>query len=147
MSIWYRDYTIAELDRLCSDTVVPHLDIRFSEIGADYLSASMPVDARTVQPMRILHGGVSCVLAETLGSLASNMVVNPEGFYAVGAEINASHLRPATRGRVTGTARPIRLGSSQHVWDIRIENEAGGMVCVARLTNVIRRRRDTLERD
>ncbi|KAF0811841.1 putative esterase [Andreprevotia sp. IGB-42] len=147
MSIWHRSYTIADLERLCADTVVPYIDIAFTEIGDDFLSATMPVDARTVQPMRILHGGASCLLAETLGSLASNMVVNPEGFYAVGSEINASHLRPATRGRVTGTARPIRLGSSQHVWDIRIENEAGGLVCIARLTNVIRRRRDAIERD
>ncbi|SMC16049.1 1,4-dihydroxy-2-naphthoyl-CoA hydrolase [Andreprevotia lacus DSM 23236] len=147
MSIWYRNYAVADLDKLCADTAVSYLDIRFAELGEDFVSASMPVDARTVQPMRVLHGGASCLLAETLGSVASNLVINPDAFYAVGAEINASHLRPATRGRVTGIARPIRLGSSQHVWDIRIENEAGGLVCIARLTNVVRRRRDSVERD
>ncbi|WP_035052990.1 hotdog fold thioesterase [Andreprevotia chitinilytica] len=147
MSIWHRAYTLAELERMCADTAVSHLDIHFTEIGDDYLTATMPVDSRTVQPMRILHGGISCALAETLASLASNLVVNPDGFYAVGCEINASHLRPATRGLVTGTARPIRLGSSQHVWEIKIENEAGGLVCISRMTNVIRRRRDAVERD
>ncbi|AOY00277.1 hotdog fold thioesterase [Jeongeupia sp. USM3] len=141
MPIWIRPFTPADLDAMCANTAVEHLDIRFTEVGDDYLVATMPVDHRTVQPMRLLHGGISCALAETLGSVASNLIVDTGKQLAVGTEINASHVRSASKGRVTGTARPIRLGQSQHVWEIRIDDEAGRLLSIARLTNAIVPRR------
>ncbi|MDF2386430.1 hotdog fold thioesterase [Nostoc ellipsosporum NOK] len=117
-----------------------HLGIEWTEVGEDYLQARMPVDDRTRQPYGLLHGGASCVLAETIGSVASAMVVDHTKFYCVGMEINANHLRSARDGYVTGTARPLHLGGTTHVWDIRITNEAGELVCVSRLTVAVRRR-------
>lgn len=134
MSIWFRPYTLDELQRLNADTMAGHLDIRFTEIGPDYLRASMPVDSRTVQPFGLLHGGASVALAETLGSVASNCCVDSPRYYCVGQEINANHVRPARSGRVTGTARPVHLGGRSQVWDIRIEDEGGRLTCVSRLT-------------
>jgi 1,4-dihydroxy-2-naphthoyl-CoA hydrolase len=94
----------------------------------------MPVDERTRQPFGLLHGGASVALAETLGSMGANFCLDTTRFYAVGQEINANHVRSARSGRVTGTARPIHLGNRSHVWDIRIEDDAGRLTCVARLT-------------
>ena len=96
----------------------------------------MPVDHRTVQPFRLLHGGASCVLAETLGSIASNLIVDPKKFYAVGQSINANHIRSAKEGdqAVKGIATPIHLGRQSHVWEINIYNEQGKLICVSRLT-------------
>jgi 1,4-dihydroxy-2-naphthoyl-CoA hydrolase len=102
----------------------------------------MPVDHRTKQPYGLLHGGASCVLAETIGSVASAMVVDPAQFQCVGLEINANHVHSATSGYVTGIARPLHLGKSTHVWDIKIYNEDEKMVCVSRLTVAIIQKRD-----
>jgi len=134
MSIWFRPFTLEELERGSAGGLAAHLDIQFTEIGPDYLRGTMPVDARTVQPFGLLHGGASVVLAETLGSVASNCCIDSTRFYCVGQEVNANHLRSARSGRVTGTARPIHLGNRSQVWDIRIEDEQGRLTCIARLT-------------
>ena len=119
-----------------------HLGIEFSEIGDDFLSATMPVDNRTNQPYGLLHGGASVVLAETVGSVASHLVVDSSQFMAVGLEVNANHLRGVKSGFVTGTARPVHLGASTHVWEIRITDDSGKMNCISRLTVAIVKRRD-----
>jgi uncharacterized protein (TIGR00369 family) len=111
--------------------------IEFVEIGDDFLRARMPVDQRTRQPLGILHGGASVVLAETLGSAASNLAVNRDEFYAVGLEINANHVRSVASGYVLGTARPLHVGKSTQVWEMQICDEAGNLVCVSRMTNVV----------
>jgi uncharacterized domain 1 len=139
MSIWFKPLTLADVQRLHGrgGDMVAHLDIRITETGPDFLRGTMPVDERTRQPFGLLHGGASVVLAETLGSVASNFVIDTSRYYAVGQEINANHLRSARSGLVTGTARPIHLGGRSHVWDIRIEDEAGKLVCVSRLTMAV----------
>jgi len=134
MSIWFRPIVLEELQRLSANTMSGHLDIRFTEIGADFLRGTMPVAERTRQPFGLLHGGASVTLAETLGSLASNCCVDSGRFYCVGQEISANHLRSARSGRVTGTARPVHVGRRSHVWDIRIEDDQGRLTCVSRLT-------------
>lgn len=118
-------------------TLLETLDIRITELGDDYIKGDMPVDQRTVQPYGILHGGASVSLAESLGSIAAHLTVDPDKFYSVGMEINANHLRPATKGRVTGMARPIHLGRSSQVWGIEISNEEGKLVCISRITMAI----------
>ncbi len=137
MSIWFRPYTLEELDRQSHGSMVGHLDIRFSEIGPDYLSATMPVDHRTWQPFGLLHGGASVVLAETLGSVGANCCIDSNRSYAVGQEINANHLRSARSGRVTGTARPVHIGGRSHVWEIRIEDEKKRLMAISRMTLAI----------
>ncbi len=137
MAIWFRQYTPQELNDIVDDTLITHVGIEFIEIGADFLKARMPVDRRTRQPMGILHGGASVVLAETLGSGASNLVINRDEYYAVGLEINANHVRPATGGYVVGTARPLHLGKMTQVWEMQIHDEEGNLVCVSRMTNVV----------
>lgn len=132
--IWFVNPTLAQLEALGQGTMAEHLGIRWTAIGDDFLEAKMPVDERTRQPYGLLHGGASCALAETIGSVASALVVNHELNYCVGLEINANHIRSARSGWVTGTARPLHLGNSTHVWDIRITDEAGKLVCVSRLT-------------
>ena len=134
MSIWYRPYTLEELDRQSRNCMVEHLDIRFTEIGPDYIRATMPADHRTFQPFGLLHGGASVTLAETLGSVGANCCVDTSRFYCVGQEINANHLRAVRGGRVTGTARPIHLGARSQVWEIRIEDERGKLACISRFT-------------
>lgn len=117
--------------------MVSLLDIQFSEITEDSLSATMPVDARTQQPFGILHGGASVVLAETVGSVASHLVIGEGDMLPVGLEINANHLRPVTEGLVTAKCTAIHLGKKSHVWDIRITNSENKLVCVSRLTVAI----------
>ena len=136
MSIWFKPFSLDHVRQAFLDAadLAAHLDIRITEVGPDYLRGTMPVDDRTRQPFGLLHGGASVALAETLGSVASNYCVDSSRFYCVGQEINANHLRSVRAGRVTGTARPIHLGSRSHVWDIRIEDEAGRMTCISRLT-------------
>jgi len=134
MSIWFRPYTLEELDRQSQGCMVELLDIRFTEIGPDYIRATMPADARTWQPFGLLHGGASVTLAETLGSVGANCVVDDSKFFCVGQEINANHLRGVRSGRVTGTARPIHIGGRSQVWEIRIEDEKGRLACISRLT-------------
>ena len=130
-----RAATLAGLNALSAGTAMEPLGIVFSELGPDYLRATMPVDARTRQPYGLLHGGASVLLAETLGSMAANMCVDdPATGQAVGIEINANHLRAVTEGVVTGTARALHVGRGTQVWEIRIEDEHGRAVCVSRLT-------------
>ncbi|MGJ4730599.1 hotdog fold thioesterase [Luteimonas sp. SDU101] len=127
------DVDLEQLNALSRDTAIQSLGIVFTGIGADWLRATMPVDARTHQPYGLLHGGASVLLAETLGSSAGGLCA-PEGCGVVGIEINANHLRGVRSGIVTGTARPLHVGRSTQVWEIRIEDEAGRLVCVSRLT-------------
>jgi 1,4-dihydroxy-2-naphthoyl-CoA hydrolase len=134
MSIWFRQFTVDEVRKFQHDTMGAHLGIEFTGIGADWLEARMPVDGRTVQPDRILHGGASVALAETLGSVGGSMCVDRERFQIVGQEINANHLRPAMSGQVTGRASPIHLGRRSQVWNIEITDERKRLVCVSRLT-------------
>ena len=132
MSIWFRPYTLEELDGLSKDSMVEYLDIRFTEIGPDYIRASMPADKRTWQPYGLLHGGASVALAETLGSSAGMLMAG--GNAVVGLEINANHLRAVRQGMVTGSARPLHLGRSTQVWQIDIADEGGKPVCISRIT-------------
>ena len=123
----------AELDALSAGTAIERLGIVFTEVGDDFLRATMPVDARTVQPYGLLHGGASVLLAETLGSTAGGLCVG-EHQGVVGIEINANHLAGVRDGHVTGTARPLHVGRSTQVWEIRIEDERGRLACISRLT-------------
>ena len=134
MSIWFRQFTLDEIRQIEHATMGEHLGIEFAEIGPDYLEAKMPVDGRTMQPDRILHGGASVALAETLGSVGGSMCVDRARFQIVGQEINANHLRPATGGHVKGRATPIHLGRRSQVWNIEIRDDRGRLVCVSRLT-------------
>lgn len=118
---------------MTAGTAMEVLGIRFTDIGPDYVRGTMPVDPRTHQPYGLLHGGASVLLAETLGSSAGGLCV-PEGKGVVGIEINANHVRGVREGVVTGTARPIHVGGSTQVWEIRIEDEQGRLVCISRLT-------------
>ena len=122
------------VNALSRNTLIDHLGIVFTAAGDDWLQAPMPVDARTKQPYGLLHGGASVVLAETLGSSAGNLCVDPSQQVCVGLEINANHLRAARSGVVTGTARALHVGRTTQVWEIRIEDEAGKPVCISRLT-------------
>lgn len=137
MAIWKSARSIEQLMASNQHTAAASLGIEVTGIGDDWLSARMPVDARTVQPFGILHGGASVLLAETVGSMAANMCVEADRSYCVGLDINANHLRPATSGWVTATARPFHLGRATQVWDIRIVDDAGRMVCISRLTMAV----------
>lgn len=142
MSIWYNSsITPAQLQPLGDNTMAAHLGIEFTEIGENFMKARMPVDHRTRQPYGLLHGGASAVLAETLGSVASAFVIDPEQFYCVGLEINANHIRGAKEGHVYGTATPLHLGGTTHVWDIRILDDQDKLICVSRLTVAILKKR------
>ena len=134
MSIWTRRVELDELNALTHDTLAAHLGIRFTELGPDYLRGTMPVDARTHQPMGLLHGGASVVLAETLASIGGMLAMREGATAVVGVEINANHVRGVRSGLVTGTARPVHVGRTTQVWDIRIEKDDGALVCVSRLT-------------
>ena len=134
------DITLDTHNQWSEGTLMQPLGIRFTEIGPDYVRGTMPVDARTHQPYGLLHGGASVALAETLGSTAAGLCVE-EGQGVVGIEINANHLRGVREGIVTGTARPLHVGRSTQVWEIRIEDEAGQLVCISRLTLAVIRKR------
>jgi 1,4-dihydroxy-2-naphthoyl-CoA hydrolase len=141
MSIWFdKDLSIEKLKPLGTNTMAAHLGIEWVEVGENFIRAKMPVDQRTIQPYGLLHGGASCVLAETLGSVASAMVIDHTKFYCVGLEINANHIRSAKEGFVTGITTPLHLGSTTHVWDIKIYDEKEKLVCVSRLTVVVLKR-------
>lgn len=138
MSIWYhKEPSLNYLVGLGKDTMGEHLGIEWTEIGKDFLKARMPVIGKTKQPYGLLHGGASCTLAETIGSVASALVVDHNKFYCVGLEINANHIRSAREGFVTGIATPLHLGRTTHVWDIKIHDENEKLVCVSRLTVAI----------
>jgi 1,4-dihydroxy-2-naphthoyl-CoA hydrolase len=133
MAIWNHDVKVEDLNERGKGTLVEHVGIEFLELGHDYITARMPVDHRTVQPFGVLHGGASVVLAETLGSVAANICVegNKKCF---GIEINANHVYPASSGYVYGIVNPVHVGKTTHVWEIRITDEKGKLVCVSRIT-------------
>ena len=134
MSIWFGNPDIKSSNELAQGTIHDALGIVVTEIGDNYVKATMPVDERTIQPYGVLHGGASVVLAESLGSIASHYVVDSEKYIAVGLDINANHLRPVRSGLVTGKATPIHLGRKNHVWDIEIRSDRDKLVCKSRLT-------------
>ena len=136
MPIWKKPTTLEVLTQTSANTAVSHLGIEFVEVGDDFLRARVPVDERTRQPFALLHGGVSVVLAETLGSVGAYHA-SPEGHRGVGLDINANHLRGATSGWVTGTARAVHIGRTTHVWQIDMVNDAGELTCVSRITMAI----------
>jgi 1,4-dihydroxy-2-naphthoyl-CoA hydrolase len=133
--IWLsKDLSLAALESYMPSTMAAHLGMEWTEIGTDYLKLRMPVDHRTHQPYGILHGGASCALAETVGSVASHLMIDNEKFICVGLEINANHVRSAKDGFITATASPLHIGKSTHVWDIKLHDDAGKLVCISRLT-------------
>jgi uncharacterized protein (TIGR00369 family) len=134
MMIWKQKVDPGQIHEMGKHTMVDLLGIEIIDVGEDYLTGRMPVDRRTIQPMGLLHGGASVVLAETLGSVAANLCVDPDRFYCVGLEVNANHLMSVKSGFVYGTARSIHIGKRTQVWEIRISDPQGKPVCISRLT-------------
>jgi len=137
MSIWRNVLPLEALNRAAVGTMGQHLEIVFTEIGEDFVRATMPVDDRTRQPYGLLHGGASVALAETLGSTGATMCIDTSRYFCVGQEINANHVRSARSGLVTGTARPLHIGRRSQVWGIEITDESGALVCISRLTMAV----------
>jgi len=137
MAIWFGNPTIEATRTHHLGLLASHLGIEFTEFGPDFLRGTMPVEPRTHQPMGYLHGGASLVLAETLGSVAANYVVDPVRQRCLGQEINANHLRPVSDGIVIGTARPFHIGARSQVWSIEIRDPRERLVCVSRLTMAV----------
>lgn len=137
MSIWTVKPNLGDIIARSEGTAVDHMGIEFLEVGDDFIKARMPVDHRTVQPFGILHGGASVLLAETLGSVAANYCIRAEDKASVGLDINANHIRSVRAGWVYGITRPIHVGGSTQVWEIRIETEDGKLVCISRLTMAV----------
>ncbi len=138
MSIWFnKNLSLPDLNPLGPNTMGEYLGIEWVALGGDYIKMRMPVDDRTRQPYGLLHGGASCALAETVGSVASHFVIDPDKFICVGMEINANHLRSVSKGYVTATCTPLHIGATTHVWDIKIHDEREKLVCVSRLTVAI----------
>lgn len=135
--IWKQPTDLARINGWSANTMMETLGIRITAIGADWLQGTMPVDHRTHQPFGLLHGGASVVLAETLGSTAAMLTLDPAREVAVGLDINANHVRGVRSGSVTGTARMLHLGRTTQVWEIRIENEDGALACISRLTMAV----------
>jgi len=143
MNIWHdKNYTIEALNELGKGTMAETLGMIFTEIGDDFLKLQMPVDHRSKQPYGLLHGGASAAMAETIGSVASSMCINNEKQMCVGIEINCNHIRGVKSGTVTATAKPLHIGASSHIWDIRITDENQKLVCVSRLTVAILKKRE-----
>ncbi|MEO5673253.1 MAG: hotdog fold thioesterase [Chitinophagales bacterium] len=141
MKIWRQDWTIEHLNSFHKNTMQDFLGLEFLEIGDDFLKARMPVNERTKQPMGLLHGGANVVLAESLGSVASVMCADIEKQTVVGLEINANHLKAVREGHITGITRPVHIGRSTQVWEIKIYNDAGQLTCISRITNAILERK------
>ena len=137
MSIWSVQAALENLNNVSRNTMVEHIGIEFLEIGDDYIKARMPVDHRTVQPMGLLHGGASVALAETLGSVAAYLCVDVSKKMCVGLDINANHIRSVTSGFVYGVVRPIHIGGSTQVWEIRIADGQDKLVCISRITMAV----------
>lgn len=137
MKIWRVEFDLNFLNKRGQNSMSHYLDIEFIEIGDDYLSAKMPVNAHTRQPIGIMHGGASCVLAETVGSMAANLCVDHNQYYCVGLDINTNHIRSIREAYVVGTAKPFHLGKTTQVWGIEIKNEEGKLVSVNRLTMAV----------
>jgi len=144
MRIWFnKDVTVDDIKNLGKGTMGEYIGIEWVEVGDNFVKAKMPVDHRTQQPYGLLHGGASCVLSETVGSIASALVVDHSKFVCVGLEINANHVRSARQGYVTGVATPLHLGGNTHVWDIKIYGEQQKLVCVSRLTVAVIPRKES----
>ena len=138
MSIWFKkSLKLADLEPFTPGTMAEHLGMEWMEIGDDFIKIRMPVDHRTKQPYGLLHGGASCALAETVGSVAAHLVIDSSKFVCVGLEINANHVRSARQGFVTGIATALHVGSTTHVWDIKIYDEVNRLVCISRLTMAV----------
>lgn len=138
MRIWHKkDLSLQDFEHFGKQTMGEYIGIHFSEVGDNYLKATMPVDHRTKQPYGLLHGGASVALAETLGSVAAAMVIDAETFICVGQEINANHIRGVRSGLVTGVTFPIHIGASSHVWEVKIYDDTERLVCISRLTVAI----------
>jgi 1,4-dihydroxy-2-naphthoyl-CoA hydrolase len=137
MGIWSSTFTAEELNSLGKGRMQGNLGIRITEIGNDYLTATMPVEPGTMQPFGLLHGGASVTLAETLGSMSAWMCIDRDKQQCVGLEINANHIRGISKGTVSGTARPVHMGRTTHVWEIKISDEQSRLVCVSRITMAI----------
>lgn len=137
MAIWRDSFPLELVEQHSKNTLISHLGIVFVEAGDDYLVGKMPVDARTHQPAHVLHGGASVALAETLASWAATFVVDREKNYCVGLEINANHVRAVSSGWVIGTARPVHLGRSTQIWEVRIKDESERLVCISRVTMAV----------
>lgn len=136
--IWFKDYSLETMGKVRACNLAAHIGIELTEVGPDFLAGRMPVDQRTTQPFGILHGGASCVLSETLGSVAAWMTIDPEKYRAVGLEINANHIRAVTKGHVIGVCSPMHTGRRTQVWQTDItEEETGKRVCISRLTVAI----------
>ncbi len=142
-TIWFAPVSLEEINRRASQSLCDHLAIEFIAIGDDYLTARMPVDVRTMQPMGILHGGASCVLAETVASAAANYCVDQSKQVCVGLEINVNHIRSVRGGFVLGKASPLHLGKTTQVWDIQMQNEQNQLTAVSRLTLAVLQKKDT----
>ncbi len=140
--IWFKEVDLAEMNAIGNNTMSKHLGIEVIEIGKDFIKATMPVDARTKQPYGVLHGGASVALAETIGSYGSHLIIDSSKFLSVGLEINANHVRKATKGFVTGVAKPIHIGKTTHVWGIEIIDDKGLLICICRLTVAIILKKD-----
>ncbi len=134
MSLWYATPDLEQLNTISKNTMLELLDIRFESFTENSLTASMVVDHRTHQPYGLLHGGASVVLAESVGSSASYLCIDPDKYFCVGLEVNANHLRGLRSGRVTAVAHPVHIGRTTHVWDIRLTSEDGKASCISRLT-------------
>lgn len=137
--IWRQNTSLASLNQHL-DAVSNYLEIRFCDISADTITAAMPVSPKVHQPYGILHGGISVVLAETVGSYASSLVVDTQKYRVVGMEINANHLKPVASGSIRAVCSPLHLGKSSHVWDIRIYNDNAELICISRLTVAVVKR-------
>jgi 1,4-dihydroxy-2-naphthoyl-CoA hydrolase len=137
MTIWRTQTSVEQIREFSRETLADTIGIRVTEIGPDFLRATMPVNPRVHQPMGVLHGGASVALAETVGSVAATLCVDREKYVCLGQEINANHLRPISSGIVTATARPFHIGRRSHVWSIEIRDEEERLVCVSRLTMAV----------
>lgn len=137
MTIWFKEFSLEEVNRLGKNTMSEFLGIQFIKVGNNYLKATMPVNERTKQPLGLLHGGANVVLAETIASTAANAVIDLQHYYCVGLEINANHLKAVRTGLVIATATPIHLGRTTQVWEITIVDEAGTKTCISRMTAAV----------
>ena len=136
-NIWFAPFDVSEINERAKNTLSDHLGIVFTEKGDDYLAATMPVDARTIQPMGILHGGASCALAETIGSAAANYCIDQKKQVCVGVDININHIRPVNSGTITAIAKPFHLGKTTQVWEIKLYNDQQQLIAISRLTMAI----------
>ncbi|MEJ5055220.1 hotdog fold thioesterase [Sphingobacterium sp. MYb382] len=136
-SIWFREYSLTEINSIFARYMTEFLSIKATEITDNTIVASMPVNERVFQPFKILHGGASVVLAESIGSVASNLIVDPDKLVGVGMEINANHLKSVAGGTVYAHCTAIHIGKKSHVWDIRIKNDQDELICISRLTVAI----------